>query len=57
MPFRVRRSFGRRPLRLSVSRRGVTPSARVGRVKASPRQISVRLLRGLSYVLPVRWRR
>jgi hypothetical protein len=35
----------------------VTPSARVGRVKASPRQISVRLLRGLSYVLPVRWRR
>jgi hypothetical protein len=57
MPFRVRRSFGRGPLRLSVSRRGVTPSARVGRVTSSPRQISVRLLRGISYVLPFRRRR
>ena len=57
MPFRVGRVFGRGPLRVSVSRRRVTPAARVGRVTVSPRQLSVRLLRGLSYVLPVRWRR
>lgn len=49
MSLRFRKSISFGPLRLSLSKRGVSPSVRAGRVTVSRRGTSVRLLPGLSW--------
>jgi hypothetical protein len=49
-PLRIRKSLSFGPLRLSLSKRGVTPSVRAGRVSASRRGVSVRLPGPFSWV-------